>query len=120
MYSIAFPNMLSSAKVNLVKDREATKSNLRLLLLSPKYSLLGDPYFGNLLLTYLYEQNNTVLRDIIIDEIYMCITTFMPQLSLTRKDIKITSDKTDIYAQINCINLIDKQPDLYVINLTSE
>ena len=44
--SIAFPDMLSSSRMNTVQDTSATKSNLRLLLLSNKNSLFGDPYFG--------------------------------------------------------------------------
>ena len=32
MYSIKFPDMLNSAGTNLVSDREATMSNLRLML----------------------------------------------------------------------------------------
>ena len=43
--SIAFPDMLSSTRTNVVQDDDATVSNLRLLLLSSKNSLLGDPYF---------------------------------------------------------------------------
>ena len=46
MYSIGFPEMFSSAGTRLVEDREATMSNLRLLLASWKNSLFGDPYFG--------------------------------------------------------------------------
>ena len=34
--SIAFPDMLSSSRMNTVQDTSATKSNLRLLLLSNK------------------------------------------------------------------------------------
>ena len=67
MYSIAFPNMFSTAKTNLVRDVDATMSNMRLLLASWKNSLIGDPYFGTNLKKFIYEQNNIVLRDLIID-----------------------------------------------------
>ena len=46
MYSIKFPDMLSSTSTNLVKDNEAVMSNLKLILTSDKYHLFGDLYFG--------------------------------------------------------------------------
>ena len=44
---------------------------------------------------------------------------FMPQLYLTRNDITITSDKSDIFVNIKCINRLDYQTDLFNINLTN-
>lgn len=49
MYSIKFPDMLSSAKTNLVADKAASLSNLKLLLKSKRGELFGDPYFGTVL-----------------------------------------------------------------------
>lgn len=120
MYSIAFPNMLSSAKTNLVKDHEATMSNMRLLLASWKTSLFGDPYFGTNIKTFIYEQNNIILRDIIIDDIYLSLQEFLPQVSLKRSDITLTLKNQDIYCTINCMNKLDSQVNLYEINLTED
>ena len=119
MYSLDFPNIFSNTKTNLIEDHEATYSNLRLLLLSEKTSLFGDPYFGTLLKRVLYEQNSVILQDLIIDEIYTAITIFMPQIRLKRSDITVTSDGVDVYATIRCINLTDYVTDLYTINLTT-
>ena len=58
--------------------------------------------------------------DLLIDEIYTTITTFMPQLSLERKDIKITNDGINIFAQVSCIYLLDRTANLYTIRLTSD
>ena len=55
MYSIAFPNMLSNSKVLLYKDKEASLSNLKLLIGSDKTSLFGDPYYGTDLLQAIFE-----------------------------------------------------------------
>ena len=117
MYSINFPDMLSSASTNLSKDYNATAKNLRLLLGSWKGSLFGDPYFGTNLKRILFEQNNIILYDIIIDELYVAIEEFIPQVYLTRKDITLTRDKDTLYCTINCINKIDNQPNTYRINL---
>lgn len=119
MYSLDFPNMFSSTRTNLIEDHEATYSNLRLLLLSEKTSLFGDPYFGTRLKRVLYEQNSVILQDLIIDEIYTAIIMFMPQIRLKRSDITVTSDGVDVYATIRCTNLVDYVTDLYTINLTT-
>lgn len=55
MKSLAFPNILTSSKVNIISDKEATYSNLYLLLNSNKGSLFGDPYYGTDLIKYIFE-----------------------------------------------------------------
>ena len=120
MYSIKFPDMLNSAGTNLIEDREATISNMRLLLASWKTSLFGDPYFGTNIKRFIYEQNNTVLRDLIIDDIHLALHEFMPQIYVTRDNIKVESKDDQIYVTINCINTLDNQPYLYTINLTED
>ena len=120
MISINFPDMFNGAQTKLVKDSSATLQNIRLLLESCKGSLLGDPYFGTNLKKYLYEQNNIILRDIIIDELLVALQTFIPQIQLTRKDIKLVSDRSVIYATITCINKIDNQINNFEIKLTTD
>lgn len=121
MYSIAFPDIFSNGiKTKLVKDEDATMSNLKLLLNSERYSLFGDPYYGVALKRILFEQNSILLKDIIIDEIYTAILTFMPQIYVQRKDITVTTDDYNVYANIKCVNLINYTVNLYVINLTED
>lgn len=119
MYSFAFPNMLSSTQANLISDKTAVKSNLKLLLSSERLSLFGDPYFGSQLKRALFEQASSLVVDLMIDEIYTTIITFIPQVFLTRKDITITTDGTDLFAHINYIYVPDNTSDLYSINLTN-
>ena len=118
MISIGFPDMVSNTNTHLIEDHEATASNLKLLILSDKFSLLGDPYFGTNLKRLTFQQNNQVLRDLVIDDIYTAILTFMPQLALQRKDITVNSDKTTVYISIKATNIIDYTTDLYNISLT--
>ena len=120
MYSIAFPNFLSGASVKLVKDKDATLSNLDLLLKSWKTSLFGDPYYGTDLNKFLFEQNSGIIVDLVVDELYSVITTFMPQLYVDRKKIKIIRDKQNLYANVEVVNLIDGQVDLYTIDLITD
>ena len=89
------------------------------MLLSNQNEMFGDPLFGTILRQLIYEQNNTVLRDIVIDEIYTSIIAFIPQIKLERKDITIDIDKYKITATIKGINSIDNQPDMFSILLMS-
>ena len=118
MKSIQFPNMFGQVKTNIVQDHKATAQNIKLLLLSERSSLYGDPQFGCALRKMIYEQNSKLLRDVLIDELYTTIIAYMPQVRVQRSDIEILQEGTSIYAQIKCVNLIDFTTDLYQIDLT--
>ena len=105
--SLKFPDIFSPASTNTVSGREATAQNLILTLQAQKSSLFGDPYFGSNLKRMLFEQNNNVLRDLIIDDIYTTISTFMPNIRVERKNIEVNSDGSTLYANIKLKNLID-------------
>ena len=117
MKSFNFPNMFNKTNSLIINDYYATVSNLKLLLYSDKYSLLGDPYFGTNIKRMLYNQNNSVLKDLLIDDVYDAIVKFMPQLRLSRNDIDIKQKDTDLYCIIKCVNIIDYTTNLYEINL---
>lgn len=117
MKSLAFPNMFGNTTTKVFTDHQATASNLKLTLMSEKTSLFGDPYFGTNIKKMLYEQNNYVLQDLVIDDIYTAILQFMPQLVVQRKDIQLVSQGEDIYITIKALNLIDYTVDTYNINL---
>lgn len=120
MYSIKFPDMLSGVITNIVKDHDATSQNLKLMLLSDRGSLFGDPYFGTLWRKLLFNQNNEILRDIIIDDILTSIQTFMPQLLVKREDIEVNSDKYTVFINIKALNLLDYNTDMYTIKLMED
>ena len=119
MQSIAFPDFLSSTSTKVILDHEATVSNLKALLLSDKMSLFGDPYFGTSLKKLMYEQNNQLIKDLVIDDIFIAIQTFMPQIRVERKGIVVNADRTRVYIDIKALNLLDYQVDLYSIELTN-
>ena len=120
MKSFNFPNMLSSANANIIENTEATISNFRLLLASWKTSLFGDPYFGTNIKRFIYEQNNIILRDLIIDDIVLAIHDFMPQIYVERKNIFITIKNQEVYVTINCINKLDNEATNFTINLMED
>ena len=119
MTSFNWPHMFSSMNSRLLHDKDAVRSNFMLLLNSEKLSLFGDPYFGTVLKSVIFQPNNNILADLIIDELYQCIKQYIPQLYLTRNDIIISSDHINLYADINVIYKFDNSSDLYTIQLTN-
>jgi phage baseplate assembly protein W len=119
MNAIKFPDMLNNNKANIIEGIDATAQNLKYLLLSNKLTLLGDPYFGANLQKLLYESNNVVLRDLVVDEIYTTISTFMPQIRVLRKNINVDSDGNKIIVDIKAQNLLDFSFAEYSIVLTN-
>ena len=113
MISIAFPDMFNRTVTNLTEDYDATLQNLKMLLWSEKGELFGDPYYGTGLKKYLYEQNDAILRDILIDDIYTAVATFMPQLKIDRKGITIESDGAKVIASIEALNRVSFETNLY-------
>lgn len=118
MKSIQFPEMFTRTVTNTVSDYDATLQNLKMLLWSEKGELFGDPYYGTGLKKYLYDQNDVVLIDILIDDIYTAITLFMPQIKVERSDIQLKrSGKGSVSVEIKALNQADFSTDLYNIVL---
>lgn len=119
MKSIKFPEMFTRTVTNITSDYDATLQNLKLLIWSEKGELFGDPYYGTGLKRYLYDQNDNVLQDILLDDLYTAIRLFMPQLQFERKDIKLISDaKGELSITLRAMNKADFTTDLYTIVLT--
>lgn len=116
--SISFPTIFKNNQTQVVVDQDATKTNLRLLLGSEVNSLFGDPAYGCPLKQAIYALNNIILKNILIDAIYTSIQTYLPQVSVKRNNIKITStDNKTISAQIICMSTIDGSTNMYDIQL---
>ena len=117
MKSIRFPKMFTKTSTLTVENYYATLQNLKMLLFSDKGELFGDPYFGTNLKKFLYNQNDVILRDLLIDDIYTAILTFMPQVRVERKDITIKAEGNVVKAYITALNKVDFQTNLYSIVL---
>lgn len=101
----------------IFQDHEATKSNLKLILQTEIQSLYGDPGYGCGLKKFIFDHNNVIARDLIIDKIYNTIRTYIPQLLCERKDINLKRDLTNVYVDLTATNLIDYTIDNYTIAL---
>lgn len=118
MKSINFPEMFTRTSTNIVEDYYATLQNLKMLIYSEKGELFGDPYYGTGLKRYLYDQNDDVLQDILLDDLYTAIKLFMPQLQFERKDIKLIKDtRGQLSIELRAMNKADFTTDLYSIVL---
>lgn len=117
MNAVRFPKMFNSNKTAIVKDKEATEQNLKSLLASFKKTLLGDPYFGSNLQKLLFEHNNIILQDLVIDDVYSVINAYMPQIRVVRNNITVTSDGNSVIVNIRAQNLLDYTFSEYSLNL---
>mgnify|MGYP002516046230 CR=1 FL=1 len=122
MRTIKFPKMFNSNSTNVWEANEyleSTKQSLKLLLQTERGELFGDPYFGLMLKHYLFNQNNYILKDVIIDIIYTQIAIFIPQLHIKREDIQIIQNKEKgrLYCRFKAVNQIDYQVNTFNIVL---
>lgn len=97
MASIQFPKMFSKTSTKIIHDYDATKQNAILVLRSEETGLFGDPYFGTKLKNLIFNPNNIILKDVVIDEIYTKLAIFMPQLIINRRDMNITFERAKLY-----------------------
>lgn len=120
MKSIQFPDIIDNNSVQIVEDLEASTQNLKLTLGSEKGEFTFDPFFGIRLKRHTFEQNNIVLRDLLIDEIYEQIVYFMPQITVKKNDIKIVQEGSTLYATIKGVNNLDFTLNTYNLVLFEE
>ena len=116
MNSINFPKMFQGNGTIINKDADSNKSILEwlhLLLGSEVGTMHGDPEFGIRLKRYAFDQNNYILRDILVDEIYTKIVYFCPSIYLERKNIKIISELHTIKVNIVCKNQATFETNMY-------
>jgi phage baseplate assembly protein W len=101
MYSIAFPDIFNGSKVNLNKDYDAIKVNLKSLLMSNRGGLYGDPFYGLNMKQILWDQAcKPVVVELLKDEIFNAIYSYMPQIEITRDDIDVQVDGNLVQASI--------------------
>ena len=118
MFSIAFPNIFNGSKVNLYQDYDAIKSNLTALLSSDKGALFGDPFYGTKLKSLLWNQAyDPVIRDLIQDDIFEAIYSYMPQITVYRNDITISVVDNVVQASIKVRSDSGIESNLYEISL---
>lgn len=117
MNSLNLSDMFNSSKTNVLYNEDATRQNLELVLLSSKKSLMGDPYFGTNLARLLYDNNDKILADLIIDNVEEAIVNFMPQLYVKRSDIKVYANKQRVFVRLKALNKLNGVSNTYDLSM---
>lgn len=120
MNCIGFPKMFKANSTVVETGYEATKECAMLLLGSEQGELFGDPQFGVKIKKYTYNQNNYILRDVIIDEILTKLNLFCPQLLIVRDNIKIQQEKNKLVAHIEATNRANFTTNTFDLMLFNE
>ena len=118
MTALSFPKMFTANKVTTVDGIKATEQNLRLILLSKVKEFFGDPEYGPDLVKDLFEFNGIQLPDIAKDQICTTVLKYMPQLQMTKDDVKIVQKDTQLFISFHAHNLDTQSDDMYNISLT--
>ena len=114
MNIIGFPKIFNGNSTIIKYGNDATKQAIRLLLSCECGEFFGDPDFGIHLKRYFFEQNNVILKDILIDEIYTKIVDYCPQIYLERKDITMFISGNKLVA-----NIVYKNQETFITNMFS-
>lgn len=117
--SFSHPNMISSSSGGFLSkdDKTLVKQNLRLILSTTRTELYGDPYFGTNLKRLLFDPNDIVLKDLVIDNVFLAIRMYLKEITVARSDITITQHKQMLVCSIKFQYNKDGTNDLYRINL---
>lgn len=74
---------------------------LGLLIRTSKGELLGDPAYGTNLMKYIYEPNDLILRDMVIEDLTTAIKNYETRIIVASSDIEVVIDKEYMYITIN-------------------
>lgn len=91
----------NSGNTSISNDRVSIEQCLRLLLTTSRGELLGDPYYGTNLMTFVNEPNDLILRDEIIDDFVYSIKKYERRISVSEEDIIIDIDGKNVNIKIN-------------------
>ena len=90
----------NSGNTSISQDRISIEQCLRLLLTTSRGELLGDPYYGTNLMTFINEPNDLVLRDEIIDDFVYSIKKYEKRVRVSEEDIDVEADGKNVHIEI--------------------
>jgi phage baseplate assembly protein W len=89
-----------TGKTVLVTDSESINESLTLLIKTVKGELFGDPGYGTNIIRFIYEPNDDILKELIIDDLLQSIPLYEKRIKVTSSDINIISDENAVYISI--------------------
>lgn len=92
--SIAHPNEFSAitGRTQLSKEVISINESIKCILLTAEGELFGDPNYGSMLYSYLYEFEGEALHQIIKQEIVRALTAHESRIYLSEDDVTCKDD----------------------------
>lgn len=90
----------NSGRTSVNYNNVSIEQSLRLLLLSSRGELIGDPFFGTNLMMYINEPNDIVLEDMIINDFLYAINRYEKRISVSENDIHISGTDAKVNIEI--------------------
>lgn len=78
---------------------------MRLIILTSKGELLGDPEFGTNIYEYLLMSNTDVIAELTINDILTGINTYEKRVQVSRDDISFNIDRNTVHINIQYLLL---------------
>lgn len=101
--SISFPDIFNVATglSQYSYDEKSINECIGLLLTTARGELLGDPGYGTNLHRMIYDYNDSILHDMIQEEILYSVKRYEPRIIMSSKNINITSDENKVTISIS-------------------
>lgn len=90
-----FPNIFKGNAVDILKDKEAITTQLRLLFNSELFEFRYDPGYGSNVPLLRLRVDNQLTRDLLVDAIYDA-QIFCPNLRFNRNQVEITKTEPGV------------------------
>lgn len=117
---IAFPFQKGpTALPEPVTDDELVKQSLQQIILTGRNQRVMRPDFGCNALSFVFENNTTLLSELIRTEVASAIGRFEPRVILQNVIVERDEDNGTVYVTLEYIVLTTKQPDTVTIPLTA-
>lgn len=126
-YNINYPitdNFVTNTFFSLSKvQKEAYTSDLLLLLLTQKGERYYEPDYGTNLIQYIFEQNDGITSNDILNEIKTDVSTYLPSITIKTVNFYTTADdpsinENQIVMHIDFVYTEDTYSEQNTINIT--
>lgn len=109
-----------SGKTNIAEYHESIQESIKLLLLTNKGELLGDPQYGTNLIKHIHEPNTLILQDLLSDDISKVITKYEKRIRVSPNDITFTKENKKLYINIMYTVIRTNEASTFTLELLKE
>lgn len=107
----------STALPKPVTDADLVKQSLQQIILTGRYQRVMRPDFGCNALSFVFENNTTLLSELIRTEVASAVGRFEPRVILQNIIVERDVDAGKVYVTLEYILLSTKQPDSVTVDL---